>query len=458
MVYRTLVTIVDGLHYRYLVQSGILADIISNSSLVLVYAQRDLIARFAALGLDERVELQPIPDAPINRSRFFHLFLRSCANRTLTGTLNIKAEIQRKGQPLRFHLRRLLGHVVAITGLDLSCLLNASWKNPDIHRVMHKRGINLLIVSTPGQKVEDIPFLYSARQLSIESVSPVYSWDNLTAKGPFAINPDRLVVWNKMMQEEARIYHGYDKRAVDVGGVPVFDTYAEVATELSSESRAAFLERLGLNPAKRLITLTTIPPVYFGRSHRILADRIISWIRSGLLPASSLIIRPHPLDDTDYDDLTTSDVVLDTYGSTPNADPRRWTPADDNTRHLGHTMAYSDVVINIASTITVDAACFDTPIINVAYDEKPRGNEYCGSISRYYNYTHYRQVVETGAAVMVHSPEELLSAIQSYFNDRSRNRINRAVLVEKQVGVLDGGASKRTAAALLRIDTSSLSD
>lgn len=451
MDYRILVTIVDGLHYRYLVQSGILADIVAHSRLVLVYAHKDLLARINKLNLGERVELHSIPDAPINRSRYFHLFLRSCVNKTLTGTLNIKAEMQRKEQPLRFHARKLLGSVGAVTGLDISSLLNASWKNPDIHQVMRERGINLLITSTPGQKIEDIPFLYSARELAIESVSPVYSWDNLTAKGPFAINPDRLVVWNKMMQEEAHVYHGYDKRAVSIGGVPVFDIYAKVATEISNESRAAFLERFGLDPAKPVITLTTIPPIYFGNSHRILVDRIIKWVRSDALPSCSLIIRPHPLDNTDYNDLPSSNVVLDTYGSTPKPDPRHWMPAEDNTYHLGRTMAYSDVVINIASTITVDAACFDTPIINIAYDEKPRGDEYLGSVGRYYNYTHYKQVVATGAATLVRSPEELLSAVQNYLNDRSIDRKNRAALVEAQVGLLDGKAAKRTVAALLAL-------
>lgn len=457
MPYRTLLTIVDGLHYRYLVQSGILADIVENSSLVLIYVQRDLIAKLTALKLDNKVELLPMPDAPISRSRFFHLFFRSCANRTLTETLNVKAEIQRNKQPLRFQARRLIGHVVGMTGVDFSRLLDRSWMNKAIHLTMRERRINLLIVSTPGQKIEDIPFIYSACELGIESVSPVYSWDNLTAKGPFAISPDRLVVWNKVMQGEARTYHGYDEHAVSIGGVPVFDAYSGVAAEVSSDARTAFLRTLGLDSGKRLITLATIPPVYFGSSHRVLAERIIRWVRSGVLPPASLVIRPHPLDDTDYSNLQAADVAIDMYGSIPSVDPRRWTPADDNTRHLGRTMAYSDIVINIASTITVDAACFDTPIINVAFDEKPRGDEYVGSVSRYYSYTHYKQVVETGAATIVRSPQELLTAIQAYFDDRSKDRANRAALVEAQVGVLDGRAAKRTAAALLKVDISSKS-
>src|SRR5690606_32252148 len=94
-------------------------------------------------------------------------------------------------------------------------------------------------------------------------------------------------------------------------------------------------------------------------------------------------------------------VALDYYGSSPSQNVlSKWVPRDDNTTHLARTMKYSDVVINIASTITIDAACFDTPVINIAYDMKQDEREYTGSVARYYNYTHYNHVVRVGAAAL----------------------------------------------------------
>lgn len=443
-----LLTIVDGFHYRYLVQTGIFDHLLSASD-KLVVCGNETVLEMLRERTNKNLILAQLPPTKASRKTSTHLFLRTCVNRRLSETLNIKAEQQRMQAPWRYRLRRLLGTLFDATGIDLSRWVESAWHDESVDQLLVKHEISLVVLSTPGQKIEDLPYLEAARSKGIRTISPVYSWDNLTAKGPFLIPPDQLVVWNEVMRCEACQFHGYAREDVFIGGVPVFDPYAEVAVEVSEEGRSSFMRRIGFNPKSKLITLTTIPKIYFGSCHRIVASRIIEWVRSGILGNSVLLIRPHPLDDTDYTDLQASDVVLDLYGSTPNVDPRQWIPSCDNIHHLARTMAYSSVVINIASTITVDASCFDTPIINIAYDEKQHDNEYSGSILRYYKYTHYKQVVETGAAKIVYSPQQLLSAIQDYLFDRSLGSANRTALVEKQVGVLDGLAAERTAAALL---------
>lgn len=449
MTRHLLLTIVDGFHYRYLVQTGIFDHLLKASDKVVVCATEPVLDLLRERG-DDRLVLARLPAPKSNRKTAAHLFLRSCTSRRLSDTLNIKAEQQRMQEPWRYRLRRWLGAAVEVAGMDPSRWVESAWHDESVDRIMQDQAISLVVLSTPGQKLEDLPYLEAARRQGIPTISPVYSWDNLTAKGPFVISPGKLVVWNEVMKREACHFHGYAPEDVFVGGVPVFDPYVQIRAEATDASRRReFLTSLRLDPAKRLVTLTTIPPVYYGPSHRDLAAMIKGWMASGELGAVSLLIRPHPMDSTDYGDLIGPDVVLDSYGSEPNADPRRWTPTEDNTRHLGRTMAYSDVVINIASTVTVDAACFDTPSVNIAFDIKPRGNEYAGTVARYYRYTHYRLVVETGAAAIVHDPGALLAALKGYLADASRDREGRATLVRNQVGELDGQAWRRTADAIL---------
>lgn len=445
---RLLITIVDGFHYRYLVQTGIFDYLLKGSDKLVVCGTDSVLAL-----LRDRVEpnlvLSSLPPVKSNRKTAVHLFLRSCASRRLSETQNIKAEQQRALAPWRFRLRRWLGGLVDVLGIDPSRWVESAWRDISVHRLLRDNQITLVVLSTPGQKLEDLPYLEAARCHGIPSISPVYSWDNLTAKGPFVIPPDQLVVWNDVMKYEAYHYHGYAPEDVFVGGVPVFDSYLDVRVCADGETRKDFLSSLGLDPTKKLVTLTTIPPVYYGTSHYALAEMLKDWMALGELTGTSLLIRPHPMDDTDYTDLVGPDVVLDNYGSKPSTDPRHWQPTDDNTRHLGRTMAFSDVVINIASTITVDAACFDTPTVNVSFDIKPCGNEYVGTVERYYQYTHYKLVVETGAAALVSSPQELLAAVRAYLADPARDRVGRALLLRNQVGELDGQAWRRTAAAIL---------
>lgn len=443
-----LITIVDGFHYRYLVQTGIFDYLLKGCDKLVVCGTDSVLAL-----LRERAEpkliLSSLPTVKSNRKTAVHLFLRSCASRRLSETLNIKAEQQRALAPWRFRLRRWLGTLVDVLGIDPSRWVESAWRDVSVDRLLRDNQITLVVLSTPGQKLEDLPYLEAARRQGLPTISPVYSWDNLTAKGPFVIPPDQLVVWNEVMKHEACHFHGYAPEDVFVGGVPVFDSYHAVRMSDEDEERKVFLTTLGLDPSKKLVTLTTIPRLYYGTSHYALAEILKGWIVSGELDGTSLLIRPHPMDDSDYTNLVGPDVALDTYGSKPSADPRHWRPTNDNTRHLGQTMAFSNVVINIASTITVDAACFDTPIVNVAFDIKPCGNEYVGTVARYYQYTHYKLVVETGAAALVSSPQDLLAAIRAYLADPTRDYVGRARLLRNQVGELDGQAWRRTAAAIL---------
>lgn len=453
-----LLTIVDGFHYRYLVQTGIFDCLLEGCDKLVVCGTEPVIALLSNRA-GPKLVLSNLPTVKSNRLTALHLFLRSCASRRLSETLNIKAEQQRILAPWRFRLRRWLGALVDAVGVDPSRWVEAAWHDASVDCMLREHAIKLVVLSTPGQKLEDLPYLEAARRQGIPSISPVYSWDNLTAKGPFVIPPDQLVVWNEVMRNEACHFHGYAPEDVFVGGVPVFDSYVAVRASADDLTRHAFLSRLGLDPAKKLITLTTIPPVYFGTSHYALAEMLKGWMLSGELAGTTLLIRPHPMDDTDYADLVGPDVVLDNYGSKPSADPRQWRPSDDNTSHLGRTMVFSDVVINIASTITVDAACFDTPTVNIAFDIKPSGNEYAGTVERYYKYTHYKLVVETGAAALIKSPEDLLEAVRAYLADQTLHQDGRALLLRRQVGVLDGFAWRRTAAAIMNVmSTSALRD
>ena len=46
-----------------------------------------------------------------------------------------------------------------------------------------------------------------------------------------------------------------------------------------------------------------------------------------------------------------------------NVDPSR-----DNRLHLANTLKHSDVIVNVASTIAIEAAIMDTPVVNIAFD------------------------------------------------------------------------------------------
>ncbi len=447
---RVAITVLDGFHYRYLIQTGLIQLLADRSECLYLFGTNEVLESIKGQFRDDKVVLRLLPIVSLNRLRKIHLFVVRQSSKKLSKTLNLKSELLKKSSFSKYLVANFVRCVVGLLGRHrLSNFLSRSWRCIEIEDFFSSHSVDLVVLSTPGQKLEDLPFLYTAKRLRISTISPVYSWDNLTAKGPFIISPQKIVVWNDIMKREATYYHDFLASNVLVGGVPVFDRYFDILKERSDAKRRLFLTNLGIGVEKKVITLATIPPIYFGSSHRKIAELIISWISAGELEQGFLLIRPHPLDVTNYDGLACEFCKIDSYGSKPQKDPRRWRPTEDNIAHLGTTMAYSSVVINIASTITIDASCFDTPVINVAFDIKSSPSDYEGSVSRYYEYTHYKHVVDSGASMVVTTVERLKEAIQLCLKRPDTLAEGRLRLVSEQVGQLDGRASERTGLLLL---------
>jgi hypothetical protein len=453
MPLRIIVTILDGLHYRYLVDTGILEEILTHNVEMLVLTTPELKNKLTAAGLKNNLKfkVQELETVHLTFAQRLHLFLVNNSNKKLSGTLNVKNELKRKTKKISYFASKIVS-VFASSFLSspILKLSGVAFHSAYYEAILKTFQPDLIVFSTPGQKPDDLPLLYECLKKKIKNISPVYSWDNLTAKGPFIFNVNRLIVWNDIMKNEAIEFHGYKSEDVITAGVPVFDRYTVIINEDSGE-KETFLNSLGVNSSIPTITIATIPVIYFGKCHFTLAERILTFMDSGKLPQCNILLRPHPLDGTDYTPLNNrKNIFVDYYGSAPDRNSlTKWVPREDNIAHLARTMKYSNVVINIASTITIDAACFDTPVINIAYDMKEHEEEYMGSIARYYQYTHYSHVVRVNAADLVKSDEELLKSLNAYLRDPSIKRKERLELVKQQTGKLDGLAYKRVADAIL---------
>lgn len=442
---KILITIADGFHYRYLIDTAIVKRIATQYDIAIVtiptlvedlqnYAKQNQLT-YTVLAY----EIQVNKPKMLFRSLYKKVLVSTA--KKLTETLNIKNEINasKKKSPVDLAISLLEKSQSALQLLLKK--LELSFADPLVDDIFKKEKIDFLITSTPGQKEFDLPLLFYAKKNHIKSVSPVYSWDNLTAKGPFYFNPDYLIVWNEIMKQEGIYFHDYKEDTIFACGVPVFDPYPSIIA--AADERIAFKKSLGFDSDLPLVTLTTIPQVYYGASHLTLAALLLKE-RNVSLPDFLLLIRPHPMDETDYSSLKTEiGVVVDEYGSKPDKSLKNWKPTNDNVIHLGKTMKYSDVVLNIASTITIDAACFDTPIINIGFDIKSNENEYEGSIARYYKYTHYKHIVDGKACFIAESFPLLVEQINLYLSNPTIHQAERKALVKKQVMELDGNAGKR---------------
>ena len=123
----------------------------------------------------------------------------------------------------------------------------------------------------------------------------------------------------------------------------------------------------------------------------------------------------------------------------------------ENTRHLADTMHHSDVVLNVASTIAIEASIFDTPVVNIAFDQDDaEARPFLTSPLRYYSYTHYQQIVRAGAVRIARSAGEMIDLVNGYLADPSRDAEGRRRVVAEQCELTDGRSAERLAGFIVR--------
>src|SRR5262249_31644442 len=119
-----------------------------------------------------------------------------------------------------------------------------------------------------------------------------------------------------------------------------------------------------------------------------------------------------------------------------------WDLPKSDHEHLVRLLRDADIVINTASTLSIDAAIFDRPVICIAYD--PAGDlPYGKSVPRYYDQTHMSHVVRAKAAQLAISPADLRQKIITYLQRPDLDSEGRRQIVEQQFGRIDGGSAAR---------------
>jgi len=312
-------------------------------------------------------------------------------------------------------------------------------------RLFDAYGPSLLVTSSPGLILSEVPLLRTAARRRVRSMAIDPSWDNFTNKLLPVRRVDRLIVWNDLMKHQAVDLHGYEPDEIRVAGAPQWDLYFRPGPAVT---RDAFFRRIGADPQRKLVTLTTTPRELYSHHDHVL--RVLAGaIEAGRWPcATQILVRLHPRDNrAAYAAFErTPHVILEKpFRSTVRAgDGLDVDVTAENQQHLADTLRHSDVIVNVASTIAVEAAIFDTPVVNVSFDgEAPSPWE--RSARRYYRFTHYVNVTRHGAARVADTPDALVEEIGRYFVDPSRDREGRHRVALEQCQFLDGRSAERVA-------------
>jgi len=324
-------------------------------------------------------------------------------------------------------------------------------RKDEYHKLFLKYKPDLVILTRVLNYSMDYPILRLASAMNIPSIVLVSSWDNLTSKGFFPFDINYLIVWNNIIKREAIELFHFPKEKIFVSGIPRYDCFFNLNGYIDKK---AFKERLGIQESKRIILYAT-GSKDTGRSkfdnispEPEIVKYLAEQISCGNVPDSHLIVRLHPqADPANYEEVfRRKDISVQIPGYKSGFHDRIFKMNDD--LEYAATLKYSDVVVNLASTVTIDAAVFNKPIVCVNYDHNGF-RPYDQSVKRFYDFDHYHKLREIGGFVLAESKSDLIDQVNQYLQNPSKDENLRQKIVENICAYSDGNSGARVADFIL---------
>lgn len=284
----------------------------------------------------------------------------------------------------------------------------------------------------------------SAHRRGVKVVGMVRSWDNLAIHGLLPFVPDTFIFQNKFLKECATKLQSINlnKIKTEIVGLPHYDAYK--FPEKFIKPRAEFLSENNLDANKKLILLGGFD---FYWSEDVLPANLDKAISDGKLSESAQVIfRPHPstpfkMEDYKIDKL--KHTILNASFLDKNT---AFTDKD----FFINLVYHCDVLINVASTLAIDGAVFDRPVICVNFDEAGRDLPTWKQVGRLFDsFDHYEALMATGCATNPKSFDEMVDDINAYLKNPALHHENRQDAIDKFVAPFEGDSSKRLAEQIM---------
>ncbi|KIO54205.1 hypothetical protein [Flavobacterium hibernum] len=296
------------------------------------------------------------------------------------------------------------------------------------------------------------PLVYQAEKLKIKTASFIFSWDNLASKGRMAANFDYYLVWSNLMKSELQqFYSSVKKDHIEVVGTPQFEPYVLDRYKVSKEQ---FILKFKLNPNLKTICFSC-GDISTSKNDELYIETIANAIQEGKIKDVNFIIRTSPAEDP----IRFSNYAkrfpfikwnYPKWNLSRENHQESWSqriPSIEDIKDLRSLLEYSDLNINMLSTMSLDFIQFDKPVINTVFGNSKNG---LYDDQRFLKYAHIENVVKSNATKIVKDQEELINAINLYLDNSELDSENRKELLQLQVSKPLENTGKRIAQTLLK--------
>lgn len=303
------------------------------------------------------------------------------------------------------------------------------------------------VVLTGAFQFEQPAVFAAAKKLGIPTLAYIPSWDNVTTKNRFLFRYDGYLVWSEQTKKELREFYPATAAApVFITGAPQFDIFKN---QKFYQTREEFCRSQNLNPDLPIIIYALGSPNFLHEHHG--AIELAKRIDRGELGDVQMLVRPHPIHDNDAlrEDFA-SFAPRTRLQKTHNAGKAVAERSQDE-RQIGewiNTFRHASVVVNLSSTVTIDAALFDVPVVNLDFDPQPDQSQKGLIFDINHRWNHFKPVAESGGLRMVKNFADMVEAIKTYIENPALDAAARRRVAAYVCEYTDGQCARRMALAI----------
>lgn len=367
-----------------------------------------------------------------------------------TESTNLKRRLvaEYEGRKIHYYAGLLLNYIVAWPFIrKIVRLLDFYLVNESIYNAYFEKYKPDLVFLAHLFDDPEIALLREAKKRKVKSVGFVNSWDKVTSRSIMRLLPDKIIVFNDIVKKEVMAYDEMKERDIFVSGLPQYDFFYTT----TPVSREEFFKKINCDTEKKLIVYAVMGRA-FSSSDWDMIDFLSELIKSEEIKHNcELLVRFQPNDFIDMEEIKKRPYLkYDNpgirFGTKRGVD---WDMNKQDLFHLRDTLSHMSLLICYASSLSVDAAVFDKPVININFEIK-ENDKLIKSPTQYYHSTHYKNALNTGGIRLVDNKESLIETINSYLENSHQDSLGRKILIKEQTAFIDGLSGERIAQFLLQ--------
>ena len=281
------------------------------------------------------------------------------------------------------------------------------------------------------------PLIYTAEKLQLKTAAFIFSWDNLASKGRMAGNFHYYLVWSQLMKSELlHFYQTIKEENIHIVGTPQFEPYV---LERYQSTKEEFAENFKIDSSKQTVffscgDVSTSPndPVYIEAIAKGIVENKFS-------QSINFLVRTSPAEEpARFKTLADKYPFIiwnypDWFQARSNHQ-ESWSqriPSVNDVKNLRALLEFTDISVNMLSTMSLDNMLFQKPVINTVFGNGENGLK---NDQRFFNYAHIKKVIDGNAVWVAKTENELIEAINGYLQNPNLKLQEQKNMIQLQIG------------------------